>query len=519
MAKHGIITGILWIAFIGAFAQVDRGGEPVSWNINQSISYQTIWQTLPSVNALTLLTEDALTFNDKSQSLRFATSLEANFTTDTHGKWTNLHNGDRIWMLGIESTNAYSLGVTFNSIVIPEGGRLYVYSENKEDFIGPLTIEDNREDNLTTLPPIAGSKIIIEYYEPYAFRGDGTISLSSVAHGYRNLRDADILNSYSCLEQVMITPNNKPLQNASSSVLMMITDDGQRIATAALINNSKNDGTPYVITANAALQGNPSSWVFLFDVAGQNCFSSSSICWSRAVCGAQVIEADESHGTALLKLKAFPKSNWTAYYSGWANVEPAPFDALYAVQSSLGLPQSYSTYQGDISIEQWHGMTVYAIEGWEFGNSFKGALGSPLFDENNNIIGVYLGGDGTCEDSQTEYFAAIKASWTEFRTFLDPLLNSGPRLEGFYPIIPESEQSTAAGDISFFPNPARNWIYIQNKSNNPILKIEILDACGRKVMEGSPITPTLDISNLPLGMYAIRFYREGSISQQKLLLR
>lgn len=505
---------------IQAFNQIDRGGEPISWNIEQSVSLSSIWQNLSDVDTDMLLAEDELTASDKSIPMRFASAIPVTFSESNSGKWTNLHNGDRIWMLGLESSGAFSLGVSFSNFHIPEGAKLFVYTENHQDYIGPLTHRDNRINQAMSLPPIAGSKIIIEYYEPYAFRGDGEFIISSIAHGYRSLKDQNIEQAFPCIHDLEISPANNDLLDASSSVLMMIVDNGQRIATASLINNTSNDGTPYVVTAQSALMGLPAGWVFLFDVAGTGCYNSNSICWSRAICGAQIIETDFEHGVSLLKLRGNPEKNWTAYFSGW-NINELGEDQqfLTCIQNAFGLPQTIAEYVGTVEEIEWKNKTVFQLSDWSNGQTFKGAIGSPVFDADMNLIGIYIGGDGNCNEAGQEYFASIKSSWNNFEEFLNPLSLADDRFDGIYPIIPETGSSADADDIFFFPNPAKEWIYIQNRSDDQITLVEIRDVQGRIVHQIQPIVPTLDIQMLPEGLYFITIYQGDTSTSQKLLVR
>lgn len=505
---------------LSAYSQVDRGGEPISWNIEQQLSQNSIWNILPGINVEALLEEDSYTSEDKSMPMRFATSLPTQFNESNSGKWTNLHNGDRIWMLGIESSDAHSLGISFSNLHLPEGAKLFVYSENHNDYLGPLTHRDNRINQPMTLPPINGSKIIIEYYEPYAFRGDGEFTISSIAHGYIDLKDHSFLTENPCLNELEISPQNNHLLNASSSVLMMIVDNGQRIATGTLINNSSNDGTPLVVTAQSAALGLPLNWVFLFDVAGTGCYNENSICWSRAICGAQILESDSEHGVILLRLRGNPEKNWTAYYSGW-NINDLEMDdeVLSCIQNSFGLPQSISEYEGPLEIVEWKNKTVYTFSEWSFGQTFRGSIGSPVFDIDMNLIGIYVGGNSNCDNEGIEYFASIKSTWNNFEEFLNPLLITSDRIDGIYPIIPPANGQDTDEEITFFPNPAKEWIYIQNRSDNQITQVEIRDARGRIVLISNPIIPTLDLQTLPEGLYIITIYQNTTSTSQKLLVR
>lgn len=499
-------------------AQVDRGGQPLSWNIPQQIPTTTIWQALPEVDQIQLSEEDAIALNDKSTPIRFAKSFAVNYDPITAGTWTNLPNGDRIWMIGVESADAFSIGVQFSNLFIPQGGTIYIYNESHTDYIGPLTSNENKLSQSFNLPPVKGSKIIIEYYEPFAYRGDGHFEISSASHGYRDIHSMESVQNLECFVP-LLNSSNTNLKNASSSVLMMIVDNGQRIATSTLVNNTANNGVPYVLTSQNALVGPPSTWTFLFDVAGENCAGTNTLCWSKAICGAEVVATDSQHGTALVKLKDMPKTSWSAYYSGWNQGSFENVESLISIQNSMGLPQSVAQYSGEIWMEIWNNKEVMSFDNWSQGQSFKGATGSPVFDANMNIVGVYLGGNDDCAAIGTEHFAALASSWDTYSEFLNPTNANINQLHGIYPIVPESNGEDELVEVIVFPNPAQDWIYVHNNSDKAIGAIEVRDALGRLVSISPSLLPTLDISYLTEGIYTITFLVGDKSVTQKLLVR
>ena len=516
------LTGkILSIVFLFTtdllIGQLEREGTPVSWNIGENFVSHSIWKTIPALDFDALLDEDRGQ-EDKSVPYRFALAEDVDYSPDNSGKWSNLQNGDRIWVLGLDCQNALAVGLTFGHLELPRGGRMYIYSEDHRDFIGPFSSADNTTMPVGT-PPVAGSRIIIEYYEPYAFRGYGEFSLRSVARSYRNIRDFSDSEESECFEFLDGTQFSNDVTNASSSVLMMIVENGQRIATSTLINNTSNDGTPYVMTSVNALLGLPSSWVFLFDVTRNRCFGANSNCTSSAICGAHVLETNADLGLALLKLRNEPRNNWRAYYSGWRLGTSEMSSDYICLQHSLGLPQSYVTYSGSFADGENHGLPTKVLNSSLQGSTFQGAIGSPLFDDDMNLIGMYVGGNSNCSATGDDHFVMISSNWTELDEYLDPFAFHFDRLEGLYPTTEEPGTPTKELNVFFFPNPTQERIYVQNDSEDPVSRIIIRDAGGRLVRDIHPKVPTVDLENLPMGFYTITFIVGNQVSNQSLLIR
>ncbi len=499
------------------FGQIDRTGTPLSWTTGQDFVNHTIWQNHPAPDVDALMFEDA-TETDKSRPYRFAYAHEVSYRLSTTGHWTNLQNGDRIWVLGIDCPGAFSISLTFSFLSLPRGSKIYIYSENHEDYIGPISSKDNRTSQMGT-PPVRGSRIILEYYEPHSVRGTGDFNIQYVTRAYRDLKDTETFHAAQCME--LVEPELLPLQikSAVSSVMMMIVDKGQRIATATLLNNSSNDATPYAMTSSSAIMGDASSWVFLLNIKGSSCYFNNTGCSVSALCGAYISETDLSNGVTLIRLRNSPKQSWKAYYSGWRLSLPSASSDYTCLQYALGLPQSMASYDGHFVNSVMNGIPTRALDPAHMGSTFSGSVGSPLFDHDMNVIGMFVGSNSNCELQGQDHFVYLSSSWNKFRTYLDPFITAPDRLQGLHPKIEPETYSERKFEVFFFPNPAQDWIYVQNESNNAIDEVRIMDASGRLIRRMRPTSPTIDVSDLPEGLYAISFVAGNEIVTQNLLIR
>lgn len=515
----GCWTIIAFLFSVCMQAQIERDGSPLTWQVALDHITGSIWQTLTPLDVELLLAEDALEANDKSKPLRFAKRMEVHVNFNTMGRWTNLSNGDRIWMCGIEVENAYALSFSIAQMQIPEGSSIYFYTSDKSDFIGPLTRQHNTDDQPFITPPVDGHRVVIEYYEPYAFRGRGSFTMDAVAASYRDLKNVDLTEYASCWNPLTYSVNNTGQVNASSSVLLSIVDDGQRLGTSVLLNNTASNGIPYLMTAQSALMGLPSRWLFLFDVAGSGCLNPEIHCWNKAICGGIVKELSTTSGIALIRLRDMPRQNWTPYYSGWQTDEVQSDQRLFLIHHALGMPQSLAEYQGEVEHTTWNGWPVVALSHWDDGATFKGSVGSPLFDENLNLVGIQVGGDLNCSGAGKDYFAMIAGTWDSFKDYLDPFVTGQSRFDGEFPVISNPETSDANVPFVLFPNPAQGWLYVRNQTNEPLQYIEITDGAGRLVDAFQPMTPSLDIQYLPEGVYFVLLRTATKSFTQRLLVR
>lgn len=483
-----------------SLAQIDKSGTPISWNPQLLIDPVENWEEIPVIDSHELEYQDAQDGLLKNKPYRFAYNTQVDISVSNHGEWVNLHNGDRIWMLGLRSPGAHSMTVSFKDFNIPAGSYVYVYNSDHTDYLGPLSWDDNKYSAHFNLRPVNGDEIIIEYYEPIENYGQGKLKIGSVSHAYRDLQSMEF-GDRSCIE-LLENDQHNDMANLSTAVMMMLVDEGTRAASGILVNNTRNDGTPYFLTSINALVGDPSTWVFIVNFNSEKYAENPEECFSRALIGADVIYTDHVSGVALLRLKDAPKREWRTYYSGW------DFDALFTgqytcLQHSLGRMQSISTWTGSPLKTSWEKWKVLELDGWNNGNTFPGAVGSPLFNSRGQLVSQYLGGESECGEEGSEYFCRVKESWIGLKEFLDPINSSTGSYIGYFAIAQEENQEELPQEFDIFPNPATNSIYIRNNSDFPVLKVRIKDNAGRFVQYEVPTFPEIDISFLPDGVYHV----------------
>ncbi len=513
-----IITFTCVLFALGLNAQIDKQGLPLTWSQNTNTTTNNTWRALPTFDILSLLAEDELDEENKLMPFRFAIATQVNFSTSNSGRWTNYPNGDRLWILAVESSQATNLNVTFGRFNIPQGGKVYVYNGNKTDFIGPLAAKSNGTQEFTILP-LDGSKLIIEYYEPYSGRGQGDIFISHITQGYKNLSaSADQLGV--CRQTLSNANGDRLVNNLSASTALLLVDRGQRITTGSMLNNTRNDGKPLLLTSATSLLGDPENWVIVFGLNESNCGNEQNIdCWDKALSGAEVLSVDQHSGLALLELSEKPRTAWGVFYAGWSSDEPKA-DNYVAVQHAFGVAQSYSTVQKDLAAIDWLGLQVASVSRWSRGNTFPGSIGSPLYSSSGTLTGAFIGGNSNCSNTGVDYIGLLHTAFPKFRSFLDPVDSEKGNIEGFYPIFIETEnREDEMAEIFVFPNPASNFIYIQNESDEEISQVLFYDMSGRVVNLERPNLPTIDVSGLPDGVYELQIISASKKSRARIIVK
>ncbi|MFN8775638.1 MAG: T9SS type A sorting domain-containing protein [Flavobacteriales bacterium] len=510
--RHGqFILAFVLLGILPLRAQVAKEGSPVSWNL-PALGFPIYREPIDALPLHDLYQEDNESIGLKTESFRFASAVAVDFSTAHHGTWRNLPNGDRIWVLAMECPNALALSVEFAHLDIPEGGTVYLYNPDRSDFAGPFTDAHRRIRAITGTAPIRGRSLVVEYYEPFSQRGRGELVISSVARSYRPVNSIPAMPGNDCAE--VLTGDH---QGLSDAVLLLLTDHAQRAMTGTLVNNTRYDGEPYVITALQGLAGDPSSLVFVHGVKG-GC-PDDEVCWDRFVSGAELMFEDNPTGIALLRLLQAPGTSWKSYVAGWSTEDPG-LGWYSTIQHAYAAPQTVARVfttptMGDGSFSQ-----MLKVNGWNMGNTFTGSLGSPLFNPRGQLIGIFSDGESSCLQASGDFFCSFSQAWSWLEPFLDPIEGNNANIAGFYPAFDLSPDSRSPEEaLILFPNPASDVVRIQNESDESIARVELLDSAGRVMRSWDGGVPVFSLDDVAPGHYVMLIYQSSLVSRKQLIVR
>ena len=139
-----LLVGLLFlVSSTITFAQPSKGGLPLSFS-DATITSDFEAINVPSINVDQVIAEDA----QKGIILWVGRTIPLDYDMSNAGTWTILPNGTKIWRLKLSSLGAKALGVTYSDFYIPEGGKLYIYNDNKNQVIGAFTSENNPDQRV-----------------------------------------------------------------------------------------------------------------------------------------------------------------------------------------------------------------------------------------------------------------------------------------------------------------------------------------------------------------------------------
>ena len=544
---------IFFLVFSPSLWSQGNAPEPRSWTFNlESPEYVDL-----SVLDMThVIAEDLVADQDKSMPWRFGIERHVSIDIFTHGQWSEMSDGTQIWRIALRSPGALNLSLNFSDFYIPQGGQVQFYNATQTDW-SKVHYSKSSTNSAFGSWFIDGDEIIIEYVaQPYTTELP-RLRLESLIHAYRmgavhqliqnqnvarGLEDSgDCHYDVNCSVGQAFDGHRNQLKKAVS----LLNLGNGYLCSAVLLNNAKQDKTPYVLTANHCFENsNPDFWSMRF-----NWISPDAVCGTDensvdigtnfTVNGAELRAKNARSDFALVELNESIPASWDVAFAGWNRTDELP-------QYQIGIHHP----QGDVmkicrdddpmvrdtanGTEVWliKGTDVGGGNGWDIGSTEGGSSGSPLFNDQGQIIGQLHGGMAQCDGLQSngryDLYGRFASSWSAGNTpeqrlsdWLDP---DGMGIDKLGTL----ENALSIGDfelegqVSVYPNPASDYISIKN-TKYPRLRGNIFSLTGQRLMtfDLSATENQIDVSILAPGIYLL--YLEdndsGNIVTKKLQIQ
>jgi hypothetical protein len=447
MAKKLLFLGAL-IVSVFTFAQQGDGGHPKGSKTTfdlKSIDEQVFNQ--PNIEQLRA--EDAVNDAEATGPWRFGFNNLTHLTTSNSGTWFDLPNGDKLWLVKLTCTNALTVNLTFSDVKLPEGNELFVFNPTKDYILGKFTAYHLYEGMLGT-ELVPGESVIVEYYVPAKNSSlESGLTISNVTHGYRTaseFHEKAFGSSGSCNYNVNC-PEGAAWTNERNSVVMLVSGSNG-FCSGALVNNTLNDGKPYVLTADHCYS-NPASWIFRFNWQSASCPNPGSSPSFQSLSGGTLRARGTASDFCLVEITGglvggTVPSNCTPYFAGWDNTGTTPTSAVGIHHPSGDIKKISFENQALISTTfgSCPANSHWGVTGWDLGVTEGGSSGSPLFDQNHRIIGQLHGGASACgAPVLSDEYGKVSVSWNpagsansgQLKFWLDPNSAGAGFVNGYDP--------------------------------------------------------------------------------------
>ncbi len=539
--KKALRYFFLFALIFPAFSQVGGDQLPVSWEQNIQTPISPI--ELPPLDLYDIFKEDIINDRDKSLPWRYGITRAIELNLQDDGVLTILPNGDRIWQISIKSPNAINLSINFDKFYIPDGGRLHFFNNDRTEVSKTYSSKANRPKQHLGSWFVNGDIIWVEYYQPYNVSEDPKLEISGLIHGYRmgkvnqfvegirGINDSGDCN-YDVNCPVGIDFDSKK-DLVKKAVTILNLGNGY-LCSAVLVNNTRQDKTPYLLTGNHCLDNSdPSFWSIRFNwvspvpvcgIEGE----SVDIQTNFTMSGAELRANNNLSDFALVELFNDIPGTWDISFAGWDNSGALPEYGVGIHHPNGDIMKICRDDSGAIK-ENANGTEVWLIkgvsagngDGWEIGTTESGSSGSPLFNEDGRIIGQLYAGQSFCDGTQNngdyDIYGRFGISWnsgasssSRLSDWLDPDDTGQTTIDTMQNIL-NIQDNEITGQLDVYPNPASTEITVMN-SRYPQLVYRLYTVTGKVLSSGSlPYTlNTINVTPYSRGVYFLHLLDEDS---------
>lgn len=380
------------------------------------------------------------------------------------------YNSDlSIWQLEISAPGAKALSLYYSSFEIPQGARLFLYTPTGSEILGAYTelSAPKRSGAHFATEMLMGDRVILEY-QPSPCGEAPKVEVESLGYIIRLPRGRGLRadgydyagedNSGSCMVNINCE-EGAAWQKEKKSIAFIQTKVGNDIAvcTGTLLNNSKQDGIPYLITAaHCAIPGEGrqasaedlEQWVFYFHYEKEQCGNESAASLHAvSLVGAEQLAVSSLKGGTdglFLRLKEAIPPSYDLYFSGWSRSSALASSGV-GIHHPSGDATKISTYTTTPRVDRWdessqkdaHLNVTYTATKHGHGVTEKGSSGSGLFDAEHHLVGTLTGGTAACSAPEgTNYYGRLAAHFGSMglAQWLAPGNSDLLSLGGHYPL-------------------------------------------------------------------------------------
>ncbi len=372
----------------------------------------------------------------------------------TKGIWSTISPNHYVWRVQLEVTKAKAVNLYFKNFDLTSGDKLFVYSPDVAQTMGAFTSLNNGTYFTTGL--LENNRMIVELNTTKKLKQlpFELFQIGVVMQQERGFGDAG-----SC-EVPVNCSEGLEWQHQKRGVARILVKQANALfwCTGSLINNTKNDGKPFFLTANHCGMGSTTAdynqWLFDFDYESSNCDRPSSNPEKLTFTGARLIANGATPRAAssdykLLLLNEDIPDEYHMFFNGWDRSGDVPQHGV-VIHHPAGDIKFISTYTEPAISSFYYGSESSAGPFWKVywgetehghGVTEGGSSGSPLFNKERLIVGALTGGSSYCnQTSESDYFGKFSDSWdnngtvytNQLKPWLDPDNTGIIKLEGYF---------------------------------------------------------------------------------------
>lgn len=488
-----------------------------------------------------LLKEDDLQ-DDFFRPERFAVMVNVGVNPLSSGSLEILENGNKVWRLKLSLQGSLASSLYFKAFKLPDEVKLFLYNNELKEVKGAYTKLNNRESGLFATPLIYSDEVTLELNIPSHLELDNWFAVAEMTYSYAGISIPGQAKGFGtsdfCEVNINCSPEGDDWQDEKRGVVkIQVKVDGFGYwCTGTMINNARNDNTPYLLTADHcaykfgsyASTQDLGNWIFYFNYESSECENPAIEPTIFSLTGCDKIAHGGFRGLTgsdfyLVKLKDDIPEDWNVYFNGWSAEGEVSSEGV-TIHHPDGDIKKISTYTDDLTSTSWQnsGLQSHWTVWWvstenNWGVTEGGSSGAPLYDPQGRIIGTLTGGLASCfNDDKWDKYGKFSYHWssngdvdsTQLKPWLDPddtgILAIKGATMGLSPF-----RVASSNTMTLFPNPVVDELTIKFKGEvNRDFTIKIFDVMGAlkySVFEHHVRGEyTLNVNHLNPGLYFLK---------------
>lgn len=470
--------------------------------------------------------------------------------TTASGQWTEQTDGSRTLHYIIEIPTALALNAYFQELYLPPGATLTI-SGVDDSTLQVLTASGLQAAPRMATDLVKGDQLIFRYQEPATVKGLGRIRLREIGFFYRNISPVlprkNFGNAGNCQVNIACQEGDG-WRELARAVVRILVRNGNALGwcTGSLINNVRQDFTPYLLTAmhcglndftgRLIPQSDIDQWIFFFNYQAPNCQSPLSDAGlnGQSIVGAQVVAHSDDEGGEtgsdflLLRFNNQVPASFNPVFIGWDRRDLVSNSGvlIHHPQGDLKKISTYTqptvTTQFTSRAQNTHWEVRWTATANGHGVTEGGSSGGALLSSTGRVLGVLTGGFASCAIAnriRQDFFGKFSYSWQSNGTaanrrlspWLDPdqtgALTLGPAAYANEVVLGPGE--TALPEMPqpvLYPNPVASQLNLSLPTGQGEVSVKVADLSGKTLLYqnlGQATDWQTDVSAWPQGLFLV----------------